>query len=147
MPTARMQIISFYLPIYACNVYVFFGCPRNTFLQYVQKNYDWGPRLLDSGDPSDASTWHLGNLQVVHYEKWSRSLKDQALLIHELTHVALNILHKVGVRISPDSDEAFTYLVQYLYTAVISLLKPVKKRRPHGPLRSKRLPGRSKSHT
>lgn len=36
------------------------------------------------------------------------------VLAHEIAHAAIGIMQKIGVSLSPESEEAYTYLIQYL---------------------------------
>ena len=51
---------------------------------------------------------------VVWLERKPQTLIQTAILTHELLHVTISILNRVGVSVSDSSEEAYTYLIQYL---------------------------------
>lgn len=49
---------------------------------------------------------------------------EKGTLQHEIFHVAFDIMDKVGIRLTPDCDEALAYLIGYISTKVEEFLMP-----------------------
>jgi len=43
-------------------------------------------------------------------------------LIHELSHLTWNILRRVGVKVKPTNNEAYAYLIEWLYAQTAPML-------------------------
>lgn len=55
-----------------------------------------------------------------YYAVWFQELDDcYDFLIHELFHIVYLILDDKGLKLSDDSDEAYAYLMQYIYAEFI----------------------------
>ena len=46
--------------------------------------------------------------------------KETAALAHELMHVSFHYLDDIGMKLTEESEEAFTYLTEHLITEVLS---------------------------
>lgn len=59
---------------------------------------------------------------------WARKTKDftPEVMAHESFHVAVNILHDVGIRLDWENDEPFAYLIGWGVKSINS----IKKKRP-----------------
>ena len=61
---------------------------------------------------------------------WVADETDMATIAHELTHVTFSILHRAGVPISFENEEAAAYLLGYLFERVLKrLAKPARVRK------------------
>lgn len=66
---------------------------------------------------------------------WLSDPSDKPTLVHEIIHVAFAVLHRAGVPISYENDEAVAYLVGHILEAVEKRLaaKPRAPRRKKSP--------------
>ncbi len=120
-----MKYIRVAVPIYGNTLHVFLGGTRKEFHQRTQKSFEWGHRIYTE-EVVIASTWNIGANQVIHYGDWGGTVAQMGVLVHELTHVALNVLHRAGVTLTSASDEAVTYLLEYLFVNVVQRIKTKK---------------------
>lgn len=55
-----------------------------------------------------------GGRNILWLPKFTNNPTDMAYANHELLHITLSILKWSGIKLSDDSEEAFTYELQYL---------------------------------
>lgn len=48
------------------------------------------------------------------------------VLVHEITHATFAILSKVGMALSDYSEEAYTYLLQYIFNRILTYIEEYK---------------------
>jgi len=63
-------------------------------------------------------------LLLIRSKKYPKTSQDFAILQHEILHCCFFILKEVGIRLSPKSEEAYTYLLE---TITYKILKQIKK--------------------
>lgn len=77
-----------------------------------------GRELSEYGQHGRAkyAVWYDYNIALIRLKCLPRSANDYGALMHEILHVVISVLRKVGMRISAGggSDEAYTYLMSYL---------------------------------
>lgn len=90
-------------------------CSLKKFHQPIQKDLDPFP------DDAAARTFHFKDgVNLVEIKKANLDSFDFfENLAHELTHVTFDILNKRGFSLSPESEEAYTYLMGHLTGAVM----------------------------
>lgn len=59
------------------------------------------------------------------------------ILIHEVAHLALDVFRSVGITLSIDSEEAFAYYLEYLYSNLSGLVNASNKRKTKTPVRNR----------
>lgn len=63
---------------------------------------------------NEGTTFENGGYIMVWLPKAPESTAEQAVLSHELLHVTIGILRRVGIPLAMESEEAYTYLIQHL---------------------------------
>ena len=56
---------------------------------------------------------------AVYKEKGASELEYMASLIHEICHSAFHLLNTRGFALDENSEEAYTYLIEYIYTELM----------------------------
>ena len=110
------------IPIYGALLTVHIG-PTNSLRDSLKKQgikvgYELENELnVDSvGGTCALSNGHI--VVFVHTDD-KRYIHHHAVLIHELFHATCHILHKRGVKLTDDSEEAFAYLLSYITEQVM----------------------------
>jgi hypothetical protein len=52
------------------------------------------------------------------------SVEDTSIVHHELLHLTYSMLHAVGIELSPETEEVYTYQLQYLSKQFYNQIKP-----------------------
>jgi hypothetical protein len=60
---------------------------------------------------------------VVRLASFDGSPKAMALLAHELLHAVVYVMGAIGIKLSEDSEEAFTYALQDITAQALEVLK------------------------
>lgn len=78
----------------------------------------WKEVKEPSKEPADGTTYKLASgSNLIHITN-----PTLEIMTHELYHATHNILNGIGVRPSPDSEEAYAYLIGYLMSQCEELL-------------------------
>lgn len=56
---------------------------------------------------------------ILYMPKSPSTIEDYAVLQHEIFHVAFFVLERIGIALSEDSDEAYSYLIQFLTKRIL----------------------------
>lgn len=51
---------------------------------------------------------------------WLDDIEDKILIMHEAMHVAFGELRRAGIKIVVESEDAYTHLVEYIYSKIRS---------------------------
>jgi hypothetical protein len=73
-------------------------------------------------DSKRGRCWQLSNGQQVIRMAVPMNAKTIALLSHEVLHAVSFILRRVGIEHTSDTEEAYTYLHQYVMSEVLTLV-------------------------
>lgn len=120
--------------------------------------WKWMGVVLVGGTPDQARAWlkketgiepnigaHAVGHAYVNYGQpwllWMDSADDVATLAHEALHIASGVLEHRGLKFTADSEEAYTYTMEFIVRAVRSC----RNWREVGPM-SKRNQKRKKGH-
>lgn len=80
--------------------------------------------LSTDEDCGNGLTIHFSTLQTVIWMKSKPSnINELAILNHEILHAVMFILDSVNIKLSKDSDEAFTYFYEYVCKKIYKKLK------------------------
>lgn len=60
---------------------------------------------------------------MIWIARWSGSALDHGVLAHEIMHYVFQVTRSVGLKLSSESEEAYTYLFDHIYTKVLDKLK------------------------
>lgn len=67
---------------------------------------------------------HYNVNRIVWISKFRKgNIEDMGTLVHELQHLVLTVLIYRGLKLSRDSDEAFTYLLESVFKKCLKVLK------------------------
>lgn len=113
----------FDLHIYPRRVYVVcgdFGILKENFI-----NRDYTPFNIKHREDALAMIANIINKvdNKIGYVVWfPNSNPDSDGIVHEAVHIAMEAFKDVGAYIDDDNQEPFTYLVQYLYKNIVTIL-------------------------
>lgn len=66
----------------------------------------------------------FGNgISLIRLRKFPKNVYWLSVLIHEITHAVIDILRQVGVKLSEKSEEAYTYLMEYITHECLKQIK------------------------
>lgn len=63
------------------------------------------------------------DLHFVFFLNKPKDVESFSVIVHECVHVANRILYRRGLHLTPDSEEAYTYLVQFLFKEICKFLR------------------------
>ena len=120
-----MKVIPILDDIYYANIYVIPNCTHNDLVKYFHRTfgttYDEKPRF-------DALHYTVENCEtgiVLHYiivVDFQNTIEKITLLQHEIDHLVFDIMAEIGIRISSESEEAYTYYKQYITRKILHKL-------------------------
>lgn len=104
------KIHHFYDEVYRQNYYVLKAAKPDAIIDFASKEHN-----RDLSTPTEyiaAACWCSDGPTYI----WiGPTRKDQSSIIaHECAHAAIETIHGKGIPITPDTDEAFCYYLQYL---------------------------------
>lgn len=113
--------------VYPFDVVVAIGVTSKETLNYVQKRLPYD--LTEEEKKHFQDFDGMGKtLQLIKGQNilWLRDFKNDsssiAILSHELFHVVYQTMWRVGIKLSDPSEEAFTYLIEYLTKNILKKL-------------------------
>lgn len=131
MPIKKKALSSliFKLPlvIYPVNLECFFGCSDVQVDDYIKKHYNlsnWNLSLRNSDGLFSASD---DGVFIIRTRNIPKCPYDFSVLQHELFHAVVNILDRVGIKFSFDSEESYSYLFSYITKKIYEKLNIVIK--------------------
>lgn len=114
-----------YIAPYGEELYVILSDDVKKVKRYIKKNIpkeyndNWQDTLDSTYAPSQnkegacfVSTEH--NIHWMCFQKKLKTLNDISILAHEALHITNKILYRRGLALTPDTEEAYTYLQQYI---------------------------------
>lgn len=108
----KMIIKKFTCPTYNANVWYITNCDHLECKHILEKNLN---AEVESWDHEDSQ----GFLEVYSdpnvFVVWVKNKKDQETLVHELVHLAIEILDSRGVIINVEGSETLAYYVGYWF--------------------------------
>lgn len=126
MVRRRNKWFNFTLHIYPYNVLCFFDCD----LDKVYATLKRGGVELISRDSVILDNTCDGRVAFCHSPHVIASFKfyptkpyHHGLIAHEVLHITNHILNRVGMKYSEQSEEAYTYLAQYITEKIYEHLK------------------------
>jgi len=81
--------------------------------------------VLDDINSKDAlgTTFSLPKGTLVYLPDKPKTDEDYGVLAHEILHAVFKVAQKIGVEYSPQGEELYTYLMQYLTQAALEELR------------------------
>lgn len=122
----RKYIHHFYNDTFYMNVWYFKNYSWEEFKNYMLKNYSYKCRTED--EPRGI-TLPLNALNDETKEStqvlciWLANKTDFSGLVHEALHIVITHLRNIGVKLSEDSEETYTYLLAWLIDKFTNIQK------------------------
>lgn len=118
----RIKKFDLEIPIYDVEAQFVF---TNDVHGYIKKIGEWD----DWFESGDAITW--GADESEHYIAYSIMPFNvrSGRIVHEVVHVADIIAARAGILPTEDEDEAYAYLVEYIFNEVMKFKNQLNKRR------------------
>ncbi len=122
------------VPIYRITLHLFFGPEEDCKKAMIA---DGEPELvaqqwLPSKEEYDGSfSVEDDGYTLLWLRRLPESIGDYGSLIHEIEHCTFEILNSRGVKHTDDSDEAYAYLLCWLYEQIENFIQDEKERRIH----------------
>ena len=119
-----MKVIYIHDAIYEASISVIPKCTAAELVKYFKKHgvtYEEGNEVealhYKLVDPFKGQTYHY-----LIFEEFSNTPYGIAVFMHEVYHLIHSILQERGLVHSDDSEEAFTYYLQYLTEKILGRL-------------------------
>lgn len=122
-----MKHFKIYEPTYHTNIILVVDCTHEQFLQYLNKkqNFDVSAEPNNSlGGQTIKGVTDSGSIMFVI---WIRYMPNTPYylgsLMHEVIHVGIKNMEDLGIPISDNVSEPFTYFCEWLFTECCEKLK------------------------
>jgi hypothetical protein len=116
--------MNFVLPyyIYPCRVMFSFGETNSELAAALVSHMTAeaireGLHLMEPEDAGKTTTYNNG-FTLVRMRVTPHLPEDMGVLAHEIGHAVINLMLYIGMPLSRESAEAYTYLIEYLTTEV-----------------------------
>lgn len=63
-----------------------------------------------------------GGQTMIRTKNLPKTVRDYGVLQHEIFHAVVFILERVGMKLTPESDEAYAYMIEYLTVQIFKNL-------------------------
>ena len=63
-----------------------------------------------------------GGQMILYMPELPKDIKGLSILSHEIFHIANFTLNKAGINLTDDSDEAYSYLIEFLTKKIFSII-------------------------
>jgi len=115
------------IPIYDIKLLVSIGQTDKEFLSSLKKTkFKCGKQCLIP----DAEAYFIpfeGAHLLIRCKHKLKKPSHIGILSHEVLHATIYILHRAGFRLTKHSEEAFTYLQEYIVTQILKKWKVLKQ--------------------
>lgn len=102
-----------FVPIYKAPIYFLSNCSEKEAKKQF-KPYGFDTEWREGAMGKTIATYFEDDGTII-YGLWIREIRDLSYLVHEVCHLANFILQDRRIVIYPENDEAFAYLVEYLF--------------------------------
>lgn len=75
-----------------------------------------------SGKEKGKSLLLPGGQMVLYMPDFPKDIKGISILAHEIFHITNFTLEEAGINLTSDSDEAYSYLIEFLTKKILSML-------------------------
>ncbi|WP_029328149.1 hypothetical protein [Bacteroides sp. 14(A)] len=75
-----------------------------------------------SGEEKGKSLLLPGGQMILYMPDLPKDIKGMSVLAHEIFHIANFTLEKAGINLTNDSDEAYSYLIEFLTKKILTIL-------------------------
>lgn len=117
------------IPIYKEHMYVLVGTPKES-VEALMEQYDLGDKnaetLIEHLEKYSKNSVGIFtyNEESNTYTIWLQQEPDtiawEGVLLHEINHAVFCMLDKLGMEHTQASDEAYSYLSEYLYVEIMN---------------------------
>jgi hypothetical protein len=118
-----MKAKKFSLEIYRHAMWLISPCTPEEALGWLKKKVPEGLDVADAFENSDAMTITSSIGELVFLPDYKDSPACISTLVHELTHVAKNVLNSRGVQEKEETEEVLAYMIGYLTEKCIKHLR------------------------
>ena len=108
--------------VYKADIFIITQYTDKEIIKYFSKAYGVQYEIDNSFDAMHYSIEHKASGTIHHYlifNKFKNSSAGIALLFHEVFHLVCAVFRDIGMKFSEDSEEAFTYYIQYLTKKIL----------------------------
>lgn len=108
-----------WIELYGSNIY-YVKCTRGRYEELVKEHFDKIPPEKDFSVTGTAEGYEKKNriVDVVWINSGCLKRHRVGVLSHECFHVVHNIMQRAGVWLTDSSEEAYTYLLQYIINEI-----------------------------
>lgn len=75
-----------------------------------------------SGEEKGKSLLLPGGQMILYMPDFPKDIKGLSILSHEIFHIVNFTLDKAGINLTDDSDEAYSYLIEFLTKKIFSMV-------------------------
>lgn len=75
-----------------------------------------------SGEEKGKSFLLPGGQMILYMPNLPKDINGLSILAHEIFHIANFTLEKAGINLTSDSDEAYSYLIEFLTKKILAML-------------------------
>lgn len=75
-----------------------------------------------SGEEKGKSFLLPGGQMILYMPNLPKGIKGLSVLAHEIFHIANYTLEEAGINLTSDSDEAYSYLIEFLTKKILAML-------------------------
>lgn len=118
-----------YIPIYKKYIYVLAGSPKES-VEALKERYEIEDRNAEtlikhlekhSEGSNGLFTWDEdSNTYIIWLPRVPDTIGWEGVLLHEINHAVFYLLDKLGMEHTVASDEAYSYLSEYLYVEIMN---------------------------
>jgi DNA-directed RNA polymerase subunit F len=98
----------------------------NHVSKFNKTNYkEWKDKLIETYEDMDGAGIYINLAECINFiviKGRPKTLDDLCTIIHESFHVTANILSKRGIELSQKTEEAYTYLQEYIVIQILEAL-------------------------
>lgn len=96
---------------------------KEYYLKNKPKEYDNNVSVLEhTYDNGGACFYTCEDLHFVFFMDKPKTIWELSTVVHESLHLTNRILYRRGLHLSPETEEAFTYLQQFLFKEISHFL-------------------------
>ena len=119
------QIIN--VPIFNCNIHLFTD-DKNNIKKALQAEFgEEGTELfkeINVEDSMDGASIMLSNgYKIIWLSKYPNTDSDKSVLVHEIFHMAIEIMLSRDIQLNNDTEEVCAYLIEYLYSEILKVIR------------------------
>jgi hypothetical protein len=109
-----------YIELYGFDVY-FIRCCRTLYEKKIKEEFGYPARSVPPWNAATYEVYERENGRQVGVI-WLCETGGRDLLVHEVFHVAHFVLDQKGLSLTNDSEEAYAYLIQWMFEKIEAVL-------------------------